>query len=135
MDKSTQNNSMRYIISLFGKKYIEKNNKIGKYSINNICGTGSNGIVFNVTSLKDNKRYALKILNVSYYIIKKFKLNKKTYMEEISNNIDNIVNKISNEEFYSTSFNSNIFDNFNSKEELNSFLREYNSLKGLKANS
>lgn len=134
MDNSQEINYMRYIIGILAKKLLEKNKKIGDYQINNVCGIGSNGIVLDVTSLKNGNKYALKILNVSYYIIKKFNLNKKIYKEELADNLNDIENNIRNRNYYLASGDKDVYKNIKSDEELNSFLREYNSLKTLKSN-
>lgn len=134
MESSQEINYMKYVIDILAKKLLEKNKKIEGYQINTVCGIGSNGIVLDVTSLKDGNKYALKILNVSYYIIKKFNLNKKIYKEELANNLNEIENNIRNGNYYLASIDKDIYKNLKSDEELNSFLREYNSLKALKSN-
>lgn len=134
-DSFTINNAMKYAINLLGIKFIENNKRIGKYLICDICGVGSNGIVYTVENIETNRKFALKLLNLSYYIINTFKLDNINYHKSVYLNIERIKKEFDRTHYQFKDFNREILCKFQSLPEEKSFRREFNSLKAIPKNN
>lgn len=132
MDNIEINNSMKFAIELFAKNLFHNNKKVLNYSIENICGVGSNGCVFKIKD-EDKNELSLKILNVSNFIIEYFRLNNKEFHKDVFNNIEKIIQKFEKEKIVIDAINRHVAS-FETDEEKKSFFREFNALRKINKN-
>lgn len=127
-------NSMKSVINLFSKQFCFSISKIKEYEIIDISGLGSNGAVYIVKNSIDHKFYALKLINLSYYLIDLFQLDPVHFHESAYNKFNYIEHQIKNTLYEICVKDKKVQDYFSSCAEKNSFQREFNALQAIKKN-
>ena len=126
-------NFIKSIIRLFAVRLREQVPVIGSYRIMDTCGTGGNGIVYQVADLKDGRQYALKIPYLSYYMIQLFDLSVEHMYDDPYEKIDEIAEYISSVDFEVRAAEPRAHrTQFGSVGEERSCLREYYCLRAMK---
>lgn len=130
MEKPLPNNSVKSMIGVFANTILADIH-MSKYEVQKICGIGSNGCVFVVEDKHDNQLYAMKCVNLSYYITKRFHLNLSEIHSEIYIMFDELSERIMGSKYQIADYPQKIVSNFDSMAEKNSFFREFEALKRL----
>lgn len=127
-------NSMKSVIELFSNQFRISISKIKDYEIIDVCGIGSNGAVYTVKSAVDQQYYALKLINLSYYLIDLFQLDLIHFHESAYNKFDYITSQIKSTSYKIRVKSKDVPEYFGSLAEKNSFHREFNALQSIKKN-
>lgn len=130
IEKPLPNNSVKNLINVFAET-IQMNIHMSNFEVKRICGIGSNGCVFLVKNKENQRFYALKCVNLSYYLARRFELDISKIHSEIYDNFDILTGQIMHSEYQITDHYQEIADNFESVAEKNSFFREFEALKHL----
>lgn len=128
-------NSMKCVISLFSEQFMRSTDKLSVYEIMSLCGVGSNGFVLTVKSLLDHHHYALKILNLSYYLAYCFKLDLHYLHESVFDNYADIAKSIANTAYFVRVDSKKTPTSFQSDAERKSFRREFEALQSIPENN
>lgn len=128
-------NSMKCVISLFSEQFMRSVDKLNVYEIIDICGVGSNGAVLTVQNLLDHRHYALKILNLSYYLASCFELDLQHLHESAFDNYTHIARSIIHTTYSVRVDSKKIPRSFQSNAERKSFNREFEALRSIPENS
>lgn len=125
-------NFIKSIIRLFAVRLRQQVPSIGSYTILDTCGTGGNGIVFEVADARDGRKYALKIPYLSYYMIQLFDLSIEHMYDDPYEKIDEIAEYIDSVSFEVRTSPRAHRTHFGSVGEERSCLREYYCLEAMK---
>lgn len=126
-DLSPQN-SLKSIISVFSTQLLNCVSFISRYKIVDICGIGSNGMVYTVIDTNNNKKYALKLINLSYYLADTYHLDRINMHQSAYGKYKFIKDHIQNTQYSITVKEHTIPHCYSKIDERNSYNREFVSL-------
>ena len=131
IEKPLPNNSVKSIIGIFANTISAFISKVDTYEMETVYGLGSNGCVFLVKNEQNQQVYALKLVNLSYYMIDRFGLHTEQIHEEVYNRFQEISEQIRSSEYRFITHPHDTITTFKCAAEQNSFFREFETLKRL----
>lgn len=131
IEKLLPNNSVKNIIEIFANAISAFMRKVDTYEIETMYGLGSNGCVFLTKNTRDKQIYALKLVNLSYYLIERFGIYPGRIHEEVYNRFQEISEQIMSSRYRFIIHPHDMIKEFKSVAEKNSFFREFETLRRL----
>lgn len=133
-EQISANNSVKCVISCFAERVLRDIDQIDSYKLLGICGVGSNGIVFRVIHVTTKRIYALKLINVLYFISDMFSLDICHIHESCYSKYPQIIQWIKSVVFSVFTRSAVVPKHFSTESAYKSFYREYTALSCLQNN-